>query len=51
VRAQIEERDRLDRSRAVAPLRAAADAIEIDSTALEPDAVVERMLSLIEGRR
>jgi CMP/dCMP kinase len=50
VRAQIEERDRLDRSRAVAPLRAADDAIEIDSTDLEPDAVVERMLSIVEGR-
>lgn len=51
VRAQIEERDRLDRSRIASPLRPAADAIEIDSTSLEPDAVVDRMLALIEGRR
>jgi cytidylate kinase len=48
VRAQIEERDRLDRGRAIAPLRAAPDAILIDSTALGPDAVVDRMRATIE---
>ncbi len=49
VRAQIEERDRLDRSRAVAPLRAADDAIVLDSTALDAPAVVSRMLDVIRG--
>jgi cytidylate kinase len=49
VRAQIEERDRLDRNRAVAPLRPADDAVLIDSTALDPQAVVAHMRSLIEA--
>ena len=45
VREQIEERDRLDRSRAVAPLIEAPDAIVIDSTDLPAAAVLERMRS------
>ena len=49
VRAQIEERDRLDRTRIVSPLRPADDAILIDSTALGPAAVVDVMLARIEG--
>jgi cytidylate kinase len=48
VREQIEERDRLDRSRAVAPLRPAGDATVIDSTALEADDVVARMRAAID---
>ena len=51
VRAQIEERDRLDRSRTVSPLRAADDALVLDSTALDPQAVVRRMLDAIRGTR
>jgi CMP/dCMP kinase len=47
LRAQIEERDRLDASRAVAPLRPAADAITIDSTAMTIDDVVSTMLARI----
>lgn len=43
VREQLLERDRRDRERALAPLRAAADAIEIDSTGSGVEAVVERM--------
>ena len=43
VREQLLERDRRDRERALAPLRAAADAIEIDSTGSGVAAVVERM--------
>ena len=43
VRDQIEERDRLDTTRAVAPLRAADDAIQIDSTGSAPADVVARM--------
>ncbi len=45
VRAQIVERDRLDSTRAVSPLRAAEDAITIDSTELQPEDVVARMLA------
>ena len=45
VREQIEERDRLDRGRAVAPLIEAPDAIVIDSTDLPASAVLERMHS------
>ncbi|HEY4440063.1 MAG TPA: (d)CMP kinase, partial [Candidatus Elarobacter sp.] len=44
VRAQIEQRDRLDSTRAVSPLVAASDAVTIDSTDLRPDEVVARML-------
>ena len=47
LRDQIEERDRLDASRATAPLRAADDALEIDSSAIDPEAVVEAMLDRI----
>jgi cytidylate kinase len=48
VREQIEERDRLDRTRTVAPLIEAPDAIVIDSTDLPADAVIGRMLARIE---
>jgi cytidylate kinase len=47
VREQIEERDRLDRNRAVAPLRPAPDATVIDSTALQAEDVVARMRAAI----
>lgn len=47
LRTQIEERDRLDASRRVAPLRAAEDAITIDSTAMSLDEVVAAMLDTI----
>ena len=49
VRVQIEERDRLDRTRAVAPLIEAEDAEVIDSTDLPAEAVVERMRARIAG--
>lgn len=41
--AQIIKRDKDDRERSLAPLRAAADAIILDSTETPADAVVERM--------
>jgi cytidylate kinase len=47
VRAQIEERDRLDRTRAVAPLIEARDAVVIDSTDLPAGAVLEQMRAQI----
>ena len=42
--AEIEERDARDRNRAASPLLAAADAIEIDSTAMSIDEVVDLVL-------
>lgn len=42
LRAQ-EERDRRDSNREVAPLRAADDAIRVDTTSLSPEEVVTRM--------
>ncbi|HEY0613131.1 MAG TPA: (d)CMP kinase [Candidatus Elarobacter sp.] len=47
VRAQIAERDRLDSTRAVSPLRPAADAVTIDSTDLQPHDVVARMRAVM----
>jgi cytidylate kinase len=49
VREQIEERDRLDRNRAVSPLRPADDALVIDSTALQAADVLARMRAVIAG--
>ena len=48
VRDQIVERDRLDTTRATSPLRQADDAVLIDSTDLQPDAVVARMREAME---
>jgi cytidylate kinase len=44
--AEIEERDRLDRERAVSPLIAAPDAVTIDSSDVNADDVVERIRAL-----
>jgi cytidylate kinase len=49
-RAEIVARDTRDSTRAAAPLRKADDAIEIDSSTLSPDAVVERMAQIVESR-
>ncbi|HEV2739595.1 MAG TPA: (d)CMP kinase [Candidatus Elarobacter sp.] len=51
VRAQIVERDRLDSTRAASPLRAAADAITIDSTDMQPHEVVARMRAAMDAAR
>ena len=51
VRAQIAERDRLDSTRAISPLRVADDAITIDSTDLQPDQVVAAMRAAMESAR
>ncbi len=45
VAAQLAERDRLDTARAAAPLRKAETAVAIDSTDLDIDTVVSRMLT------
>ncbi|MCZ0934875.1 MAG: 3-phosphoshikimate 1-carboxyvinyltransferase [Gemmatimonadetes bacterium] len=43
---RLEARDRLDRSRPLSPLRRAPDAIEIDTTSMPPDEVVDAILEL-----
>lgn len=48
---EIEARDARDRQRSVAPLRPAEDAIEIDSTCLSVEQVVERIVSLARQRQ
>lgn len=51
VLSEIVERDRVDSSRAVAPLRPATDAVVLDSTALSADDVVELVSARIEAVR
>jgi CMP/dCMP kinase len=50
VQAEMEARDRRDMSRPVAPLRAADDAVTVDSSTLSADEVVDAMAALIERR-
>ncbi len=47
LRREIEERDRIDASREVAPLRPAPGALEIDSTGTSVDDVVSRIACLV----
>jgi cytidylate kinase len=47
----IEQRDRLDSTRSAAPLRAAEDAVTIDTTGLEPEQVIERVAALVDEVR
>jgi cytidylate kinase len=47
---EIEERDRRDMNRAVAPLTPSADAVLLDTTGMSVDAVVERVLEVARGR-
>lgn len=49
VAGQLAERDRRDAGRALAPLKRAADAIVIDSTGRDVDAVVNEMKSRVEA--
>jgi cytidylate kinase len=51
LRVEVEERDRRDSERAVAPMRPAADAIVVDTEGLDLPAVVDKVLCLIEERR
>jgi cytidylate kinase len=51
VRSAIEQRDRLDSTRFAAPLKAAEDAVEIDTTGLDVEQVVERALELVSAAR
>jgi cytidylate kinase len=49
VRHQIEARDRQDETRAIDPLQKAADAVEIDTSHLDEDAVL-RLMTEVVGR-
>ena len=51
VRAELEARDRRDAQREHAPLKAAADAVAIDTTDLDPEAVIAKMLAVVESRQ
>lgn len=46
----IAERDRRDATRAVAPLRPAADAVTVDTTGMGIEAVVERVRRIVDER-
>jgi cytidylate kinase len=45
----VRRRDEIDSSRALAPLQAAQDATVIDTTTLDVDQVLERVLALVDG--
>jgi cytidylate kinase len=45
---RIIERDRIDSTRDVAPLRAAEDAVVLNSDQLDADEVFERVLALVQ---
>jgi cytidylate kinase len=49
VAADIDRRDRLDSSRAASPLTQAEDAIEVDTTELSIDEVVQKLVELAEA--
>ena len=49
MRREVEERDRVDTERAVAPLRPATDAVVIDTDRLDVDQVVDRILQHIKA--
>ncbi|AKF06606.1 (d)CMP kinase [Sandaracinus amylolyticus] len=49
VLAEIRERDRRDSTRPIAPLKPARDAITVDTTALDLDAVVETLVGIVRG--
>ncbi len=48
--AQIIKRDRDDSERTIAPLKAAPDAVQIDSTDIGPDEVVKQILKVVEKK-
>jgi len=47
---EIRQRDQIDSSRSVAPLKQADDAVYIDSTQLSVEQVVQRILELVEEK-
>lgn len=50
VRADVQRRDDLDSGRRVSPLRMSDDAVELDTTELDPAQVLERLHKLAESR-
>ncbi|MCP2243273.1 cytidylate kinase [Lentzea aerocolonigenes] len=50
VLADVQRRDNYDSSRAVSPLRAASDAVEVDTTELDLAGTVDALLDLVERR-
>lgn len=48
--AEVRQRDHQDASREIAPLREAADAVRVDSSAMEPQAVVAAIVALARSR-
>ena len=50
VQADLARRDALDSTRAASPLAMAPDAVQLDSTAMDEDAVVARVLDLVAQR-
>lgn len=50
VLAEMRIRDERDSARAIAPLRRAADAVEIDTSDLTPEQVMDRMAELVRAR-
>ncbi len=50
IAAELRERDRRDRSRAVSPLIPAADAIHLDTTALSEDEVLQHIEALVKEK-
>ncbi len=51
VQAGLARRDEVDSSRNLSPLRPAADAVIIDTTAMTPEAILEKIKPLIENER
>jgi len=51
VRADQDERDQRDATRAMAPLRPAVDAVVLDSDEIGPDQVVDEILKIVDARR
>ncbi len=47
--ADIRSRDARDSGRAIAPLAAAPDAIQLDTTTMDADAVFKAALRIVEG--
>jgi cytidylate kinase len=50
MRREVENRDRVDMERPVAPLRPAPDALVIDTDNLDVDQVVDRIFEAVQGR-
>ncbi len=51
VLAQLRERDVRDRTRKDAPMKPADDAVWIDTTRLDPDAMFAKAVAVVEGKR